>query len=118
MSLLPSGFRQERVCAALLLRGLPLSVARAVPTRLQESVTMNFQGTDIDGASSAVGLVLCRPIMVDLRVNWRITLVTDKAVPPARAYAMYFAVLRELMWHARKVLLSASMPAAPAVSSR
>ncbi|WP_304466188.1 secretin N-terminal domain-containing protein, partial [Acidovorax sp. HMWF018] len=97
MSFVPMGvFRLERACVALLLGTLSFSAVCAAPARVQEPVTMNFEDAEIDGVSRAMGIVLGRPIVVDPRVKGRITLVTDEAVPPARAYAMFFAVLRGL----------------------
>ena len=59
-----------------------------------EPVTLNFTNADIDAVARAIGAITNRNVVVDPRVKGQITLLTDKAVPPATAYQQFLAALR------------------------
>ncbi|GGH62546.1 type II secretion system protein GspD [Comamonas phosphati] len=59
-----------------------------------EPVTLNFTNADIEAVSRAIAAITNRNVVVDPRVKGQITLLTDKAVPPATAYQQFLAALR------------------------
>ncbi len=69
--------------------------SNATPSlRPGEPVTLNFTNADIEAVARAIAAITNRNVVVDPRVKGQITLLTDKAVPPAMAYQQFLAALR------------------------
>ena len=65
-------------------------------TRSRAPVTLNFVNADIEAVSRAIGTMLDRQIVVDVRVRGQITLTSEKPQSPQEAWRSYLAALRGL----------------------
>lgn len=59
-----------------------------------EPVTLNFAGADIEAVARTMATITGRNVVVDPRVKGQLTLVTERAVPPAAAFQQFLAALR------------------------
>jgi general secretion pathway protein D len=65
-------------------------------TKSRAPVTLNFVNADIEAVSRAIGTMLDRQIVVDVRVRGQITLTSEKPQSPQEAWRSYLAALRGL----------------------
>ncbi len=68
--------------------------AQAGSVRANEPVTLNFAGADIEAVARTMATITGRNVVVDPRVKGQLTLVTERAVPPAKAFEQFLAALR------------------------
>ncbi|MFT3813874.1 MAG: type II secretion system secretin GspD [Acidovorax sp.] len=59
-----------------------------------EPVTLNFADAEIDAVARTMATITGRNVVVDPRVKGKLTLVTEKPVPPAAAFQQFLAALR------------------------
>lgn len=85
------------IAASALLAGacgtLPAQ-AQTGSVRANEPVTLNFNGADIEAVARTLATITGRNVVVDPRVKGQMTLVTERAVSPARAFDQFLAALR------------------------
>lgn len=85
--------------AMLAVAGGPLNAQTATgaapsSVRPGEPVTLNFAGADIEAVARTMATITGRNVVVDPRVKGQLTLVTERAVPPAAAFQQFLAALR------------------------
>ncbi|AVS80307.1 type II secretion system protein GspD [Paracidovorax avenae] len=85
--------------AMLAAAGGPLNAQTATgpapsSVRPGEPVTLNFAGADIEAVARTMATITGRNVVVDPRVKGQLTLVTERAVPPAAAFQQFLAALR------------------------
>ncbi|AVS77112.1 type II secretion system protein GspD [Paracidovorax avenae] len=85
--------------AMLAAAGGPLNAQTApgaAPSSVRpgEPVTLNFAGADIEAVARTMATITGRNVVVDPRVKGQLTLVTERAVPPAAAFQQFLAALR------------------------
>lgn len=68
--------------------------AEEAAVRPGEPVTLNFQSAEIEAVARTLATLTGRNVVVDPRVKGVITLVTERAVSPAAAWAQFLATLR------------------------
>ena len=73
---------------------LTTSSASAASVRAGEPVTLNFVNADIEAVARTMATITGRNVVVDPRVRGQINLVTEHAVPPAKAFDQFLAALR------------------------
>lgn len=78
----------------LLTLGSGAIHAQEAAVRPGEPVTLNFQGAEIEAVARTLATLTGRNVVVDPRVKGVITLVTERAVSPAAAWAQFLATLR------------------------
>jgi general secretion pathway protein D len=59
-----------------------------------EPVTLNFANAEIEAVARTMATITGRNVVVDPRVRGQINLVTEHAVPPAKAFDQFLAALR------------------------
>ncbi|MDO8279899.1 MAG: secretin N-terminal domain-containing protein, partial [Burkholderiaceae bacterium] len=59
-----------------------------------EPITLNFANADIEAVARTMATITGRNVVVDPRVKGTMTLVTERAVPPATAFNQFLAALR------------------------
>jgi general secretion pathway protein D len=59
-----------------------------------EPVTLNFADAEIEAVARTMATITGRNVVVDPRVKGKLTLVTEKPVPPAAAFQQFLAALR------------------------
>ncbi|MGL4434967.1 MAG: type II secretion system secretin GspD, partial [Giesbergeria sp.] len=59
-----------------------------------EPVTLNFANAEIEAVTRTMATITGRNVVVDPRVRGQINLVTEHAVPPAKAFDQFLAALR------------------------
>ena len=62
--------------------------------RASEPVTLNFANAEIEAVARTMATITGRNVVVDPRVRGQINLVTEHAVPPAKAFDQFLAALR------------------------
>ena len=62
--------------------------------RASEPVTLNFANAEIEAVARTMATITGRNVVVDPRVKGQLTLVTERAVPPAAAFQQFLAALR------------------------
>ncbi|AVP58770.1 type II secretion system secretin GspD [Pulveribacter suum] len=94
-------FRPGRTNALHLIAASALLACLCTPihaqtgsVRASEPVTLNFAGADIEAVARTMATITGRNVVVDPRVKGQLTLVTEKAVPPAAAFQQFLAALR------------------------
>ncbi len=80
-------------CALLTATG-GLIHAQTGSVRPNEPVTLNFTGADIEAVARTMATITGRNVVVDPRVKGQLTLLTERAVPPAKAFEQFLAALR------------------------
>ena len=78
----------------LLTLGAGAIHAQEAAVRPGEPVTLNFQNAEIESVARTLATLTGRNVVVDPRVKGVITLVTERAVSPAAAWAQFLATLR------------------------
>lgn len=93
-------FRSTRIAtiniaiSALLTLGTWQIHAQEPATRPGDPVTLNFNGAEIEAVARTLATLSGRNVVVDPRVKGTITLVTERPVAPAAAWAQFLATLR------------------------
>ncbi|OJX30317.1 MAG: type II secretion system protein GspD [Burkholderiales bacterium 68-12] len=59
-----------------------------------EPVTLNFANAEIEAVARTMATITGRNVVVDPRVRGQLNLVTEHAVPPAKAFEQFLAALR------------------------
>lgn len=80
--------------SVLFALGFGTIYAQEAPLRPGEPVTLNFQSAEIEAVARTLATLTGRNMVVDPRVKGVITLVTERAVSPAAAWAQFLAALR------------------------
>lgn len=62
--------------------------------RAGEPVTLNFANAEIEAVARTMATITGRNVVVDPRVKGQLTLITERAVPPAAAFQQFLAALR------------------------
>ena len=62
--------------------------------RSGEPVTLNFANAEIEAVARTMATITGRNVVVDPRVKGQLTLITERAVPPAAAFQQFLAALR------------------------
>ncbi|WP_461466607.1 type II secretion system secretin GspD [Melaminivora sp.] len=93
--------RQRLQSALHLIAASPLLASAILPLHAQtgsvrptEPVTLNFNAADIEAVARTMATITGRNVVVDPRVKGQLTLVTERAVPPAAAFDQFLAALR------------------------
>ncbi|PIF73801.1 type II secretion system protein D (GspD) [Variovorax sp. 54] len=66
----------------------------AAPGPGSASITLNFSNADVEDVARTMAVVTGRNVVVDPRVKGIISLITDRAIPPAAAFNQFTAALR------------------------
>ena len=91
------GFRTGLVALAaqlVLAACIPTAFAQDAVPRRGEPITLNFSNAEIESVARTMAVVTGRDVVVDPRVKGTMTLVTDRAIPPAAAFNQFAAALR------------------------
>src|SRR5664279_1736771 len=76
------------------LFSLKVMAQTGVHAKVDEPVTLNFQGADIEAVAPTFASITGKNVVVDPRVKGTVTLVTDKPVSRAIAMAQFVSALR------------------------
>ena len=97
----PAFFAIKKIAASALLASASglIHAQTAVDTgtasvRPGEPVTLNFVNAEIEAVARTMATITGRNVVVDPRVRGQINLVTEHAVPPAKAFDQFLAALR------------------------
>lgn len=82
------------VCASTQIHAQTSAKANNGSVQPGEPVTLNFAGAEIEAVARTMATITGRNVVVDPRVKGQITLVTEKAVPPAAAFQQFLVALR------------------------
>lgn len=95
------GFALKAIAAGALLTSTAgaIHAQTAIDTntgsvRASEPVTLNFANAEIEAVARTMATITGRNVVVDPRVKGQLTLVTERAVPPAAAFQQFLAALR------------------------
>ena len=82
------------VCANGQINAQTAAKSNPPSVRASEPVTLNFANAEIEAVARTMATITGRNVVVDPRVRGQINLVTEHAVPPAKAFDQFLAALR------------------------